>query len=97
LSLLIGGGCLAAEYFAYNIEPSGDIVTGDTGTILALVGCVLIAAGLMWGPYNLYRLATWPKPPAPEEPEAEPPSSVPVAASSLAKAGRSGSRRKPSA
>jgi len=62
LSILIGVACLAAEYYAYNIESTGDALAADPGTILVWFGSVLIAAGLLWFPYNIYRLITWPAP-----------------------------------
>jgi hypothetical protein len=64
LVLFVGAGCLAAEYFAYNLQPGGTIGTGDPGTILALVGCVLVAAGILSVPFNFYRWVTWPRTPA---------------------------------
>jgi uncharacterized membrane protein len=78
--ILIGIGCLSAEFFVYNIESRPDLSDpglSDPGTLLALAGCVMIAAGLLWGPYNLYRLATWPRPPE-APPGEEPPPSVPL-------------------
>jgi hypothetical protein len=87
LSILLGAACLAAENYAYPIEPTGDALAADPGTILAWVGCVLISAGLLWFPYNIYRLITWPRP---AEPESEPvmdvlPASTPTAAAKMVK------------
>jgi hypothetical protein len=67
-SILLGAACLAAEVYAFNIESTGDALAADPGTILAWFGCVLIAAGLLWFPYNVYRLITWPRPDLPVEP-----------------------------
>lgn len=88
LSIILGVGCLGAEYFAYNIQPSGEIVTGDPGTIAALFGCVLISAGLLWGPYNFYRWITWPRPNVvlDAQPVMEPPPSTFPGSASLPRA-----------
>ncbi len=102
LSIVLGAACLAGEYFAYPIEPTGDALASDPGTMLAWVGSVLIAAGLLWLPYNLYRFASWPKPAA-EEPldviaaDAPAKGSVPVASSSVAKGRSDAVRKKPRA
>jgi hypothetical protein len=86
LSIVLGVGCFAAEIYVYNIDPPADQSDpglGDPGTMLVLIGSVLVAAGLLWGPYNLYRLVTWPRPPADQG--EEPPPSVPVATPGLSK------------
>src|SRR5262245_4238571 len=86
LSILIGAACLAGEYYAYPIEPASDpLAAADTGTILAWVGSVLISAGLMWVPYNVDRLFTWPRPAEPALEFEEPPASAPVPSSPLTK------------
>jgi hypothetical protein len=63
LSLLVGGGLLATEYFVFNLDPDGELIgVNNPGAILCLSGCLLLSAGLIWGVINLFRLMTWPKP-----------------------------------
>ncbi len=69
LSLLIGGGLLAAEYFKFNLDPDGELSLQNPGAILSLAGCMFVAAGLIWTPLNLLHLL---RPAATKFPDAAP-------------------------
>ncbi len=62
LALLAGGGLLATEYFVFNLDPDGELIgLNNPGAALALGGCLLLSAGLIWGSINVVRALTWPK------------------------------------
>jgi len=87
-AMIVGVGCLAIENFVYPIEPGGVSEPGDPGPMFAWFGSVMIAAGLIWLPYNIYRMAKWPRPQpvdddAEEMMEDEIPPSMPVASTSV--------------
>jgi hypothetical protein len=70
LYLLLGGGLLAGEHFIINVEPGGNLLsTENPGAILCLTGCIFIAAGVLWGVINVFRLLLW-RPTRPKEAEA---------------------------
>jgi hypothetical protein len=60
--LLVGFGCLGAEFFAFNVKDPKTPDFNDPGSFLVLVGCVFVAAGAVWLPINLSRLVLWPTP-----------------------------------
>ena len=67
LGLLAGGGLLATEYFVFNLDPDGELIgLNNPGAALALGGCLLLSAGLIWGSINVVRALTWPKMPEPD-------------------------------
>jgi hypothetical protein len=63
LGLALGAACLAAEALFFPINPDvDDLSTENLGEILCLAGCVFVAAGIIWGVINVFRLALWKKP-----------------------------------
>jgi hypothetical protein len=63
LGLALGAACLAAEALFFPINPDvDDLSTENLGEILCLAGCVFVAAGIIWGVINVFRLVLWTKP-----------------------------------
>jgi uncharacterized membrane protein YidH (DUF202 family) len=66
--ILLGAGCLFAEYKFFWINPNPidqlntDNIEENAGELLILAGCVFLAAGLIWGFVNMIRLMSWQEP-----------------------------------
>ncbi len=66
LYVIVGVGLLAVEFFYVNVT-DGDLSVDKPGSILVLVGCVFVVAGVVWLPINLTRLVLWPTPKEPSD------------------------------
>ncbi len=55
---LLGSLLLFLEYSRYPFDPNAELTLSNTGAILALTGCLCVAAGGIWGMIQFTRLFT---------------------------------------